>query len=227
MTLAFALSIAAIAFVDSLNPSLFIAQFYLLTTPKPIPRLLSYIMGILVVNFAGGIVILAGARAVVSRFVESVPPEALRIGQIGLGVAALLFAVWILRQAYSTDGDRAVRKPRSLSVVHTFLLGMVVMLNEITTALPYFAAIEQIVQAELSTPQTLIVLAGYNAVFALPLFGFVGLYVALRQRFTTQLGAITAWIERWTPRLLGAFSVAIGVWLLIDGAAYFIGQWAA
>jgi len=56
-------ALVGIAVVDSLNPSLFMGQFFLLTQPRPVPRSLQYIAGILTVNGMGGLLILAGIRA--------------------------------------------------------------------------------------------------------------------------------------------------------------------
>lgn len=207
------ISLIGIALVDSLNPSLFIAQFYLLTTPQPIPRLLSYIAGIVLVNFTGGALLLGGVQTVVTNLLSTISDDAFKSMQLVIGLAILGFGLWIKTTAPSS---REVKKPRSLQPRHTFVLGMVVMLNEITTALPYFVAIERIVQAQLSAFSNLLALVVYNMVFSAPLLAFVALFIIYRQRFAMQLNRITQVIQKWTPRVIKYGSLVFGAVLAID-----------
>lgn len=206
-------SLIGIALVDSLNPSLFIAQFYLLTTPQPIPRLLSYIAGIVLVNFTGGALLLGGVQTVVTNLLSTISDDAFKSMQLVIGLAILGFGLWIKTTAPSSG---EVKKPRSLQPRHTFVLGMVVMLNEITTALPYFVAIERIVQAQLSAFSNLLALVVYNMVFSAPLLAFVALFIIYRQRFAMQLNRITQVIQKWTPRVIKYGSLVFGAVLAID-----------
>jgi cytochrome c biogenesis protein CcdA len=94
--------------------------------------------------------------------------------QLLAGMALVIFG--FVFKATSDSAQDVTKKLRSISPVHTFLLGIAVMLNEITTALPYFVAIERIIRAQMDTIGNLLALAGYNVVFSLPLFGFLALY---------------------------------------------------
>lgn len=208
-----------LALVDSLNPSLFIAQLYLLTTPRPLPRVLSYIVGVVAANFLGGMLILGGLRSVVTTFVLSVEPWMLRGGELVLGAGLLLFGVLMrIRRAPS----ETARKPRSLQPIHTFLLGFVVMGNELTTALPYFVALERLAQAQLDPFGNVIGLLLYNGIFALPLVGFLALYLGARQRFVAQIGRINQAITAWMPHLITYSLLLIGAVLIADAAAFFV-----
>ncbi|MBL8162353.1 MAG: GAP family protein [Anaerolineae bacterium] len=220
MTLSLMLSLTGIAVVDSLNPSLFIAQFYLLTTPKPAARISAYIAGVLVVNFFGGLLVLGGVRTVVAEFFSSISPAVLSGGQLVLGVVLVIFGLW-----YSAvpQPQAEPKKPRSLLPVHTFLLGMVVMVNELSTALPYFLAIERIAQAQIDVATSVGALILYNGIFALPLFGFLALFLAYRSRFTRQIDAINRWIQKWMPRLLKYGALILGLVLIAAAVQMWLG----
>ncbi|GAB4547258.1 MAG: hypothetical protein OHK0023_08330 [Anaerolineae bacterium] len=207
--------LVGIAALDSLNPSLFIVQFYLLTTPKPIPRLLSYIAGILSVNFIGGLLILGGLGTVIGDFVSSLSPSVSVVMQLALGMVILLFGLW-LRADTAASASGEVKKPRSLRLIHTYLLGAVVMFNEITTALPYFVAIERIVAAGLSPWPSVIALILYNAVFSAPLFGFIAIFALYRDRFAGILSRLTRWIQVWMPRLIKYGTILFGMVLSLN-----------
>ncbi len=220
MTLSLMLSLTGIAVVDSLNPSLFIAQFYLLTTPKPAARISAYIAGVLVVNFFGGLLVLGGVRTVVAEFFSSISPAVLSGGQLVLGVVLVIFGLWY---SAAPQPQAEPKKPRSLLPVHTFLLGMVVMVNELSTALPYFLAIERIAQAQIDVATSVGALILYNGIFALPLFGFLALFLAYRSRFTRQIDAINRWIQKWMPRLLKYGALILGLVLIAAAVQMWLG----
>lgn len=220
MTLSLLLSIAGIAFVDSLNPSLFVAQFYLLTTPKPVGRILSYIAGVMTVNFIGGLLIMGGVRTLVGEVFKNIDGGVITLLQFGLGLALLGFGLWYKTAPHEKT---EVKKPRSLDAVASFGLGIVVMLNEITTALPYFVAIEQISQASMSAGMNVLSLVGYNVIFSLPLFGFLGLFLTYRQRFAGMIERVNIWMQKWVPRLLKFFMIGLGGVLVVNAVMQYLG----
>lgn len=213
------ISIVLIAIVDSLNPSLFVAQFYLFTAAKPTARILSYIAGVLLVNFTGGLLIVMGLRVVIGDFISTINTSTLYGIQLIIGVGLIGFGVWYRAQKMTVNG---VKQPRSLKPFFTFILGMVVMLNEITTALPYFIAIERVVGAGLTPVGNVLALLLYNFIFSLPLFGFLLLFLIYRQRFASQLERISDWVASWTPRILKYGTLTFGFVLAINASAYFI-----
>lgn len=218
MSLALSASLVGIALFDSLNPSLFLAQFYLIATPKPVPRLLSYIAGVLVVNFFSGLLLLSGAQALMATFLQNLGGGILYGSQLVLGLGLLLFGISF---GASSKTNHEPKKPRSLSPAHTFLLGMVVMFNEITTALPYFFAVERISSAQLPVFGDLLALVLYNLVFALPLLGFLMLFLIFRQRFAGKLERVGQAVQRWTPRIVKYGSVGFGAVLALNAVLHF------
>lgn len=218
MTFVLLAAIIGIAALDSINPTLFVALFYLLTTPRPIGRALSYIAGVLAVNFAGGLLLLAGLSALITQLLARLSGELLYTLGLLLGLALVGFGLWLKITAPQSG---AVSKPRSPRLFHAFLLGAAVMLNEITTALPYFIAIERIVAAQLSQPEIFLALALYNLVFSLPLFGFLLAFLGLRQRITTQIERIGQAVHLWSLRILKYGSIGCGALLTLAAVMFF------
>lgn len=217
MTLPLILSLAGLGLVDSFNPSLFIAQFFLLTTPRPTARVLAYIAGGVLAYFVGGVVILSGLSVVITRVMTSIQPNVGYALVIALGIALLAFGVVV-----KAPKAEAVKQPRSLAPLHTFFLGVVVIGNEVTTALPYFAALERIAQAELDAPSSLIALLIYNGVFALPLLAFLGAFLIFRERVVPRLERIGAVMLKWAFVLVKWGSVSAGIALIAHAGAYFL-----
>jgi len=218
MTGTLVLTLMGIAALDSLNPSLFFAQFYLLTTPRPVMRILSYIAGVLTVNVIGGWLILNNARVMVADFFASINPQVMMIVQIIMGLALILFG--LLYQAKPSEDEE--KKPHSLHPLYTYGFGMLVMLNEITTALPYFVAIEHIAQAQLPFTGNLVALAVYNIIFALPLLAFLGLFLLFQERFAAAIAAIRVWSQIWIPRILKAAAIVFGAFLIFEAGSQLI-----
>lgn len=224
---ALVLPLIGIAIVDSLNPSLFIAQLVLLATPRPTVRVVTYIAGVLFVMLIGGVVILAGARQFVTDAIASITPVTGVAILFMLGII-MLFVGWRMKWNAPPNASPG-QQPRSLHPVATFGFGMVVMINEITTALPYFVALERIAAARVDLTTTALLLVLYNFVFALPLFGFLIAYLYARDRFVSQMDAINRWITKWIPRIAKIVFISGGAVLVLHGALFLVtgtGLWA-
>jgi len=133
--------------------------------------------------------------------------------QVALGLGLVLFSL-----SYRTQAEvRAVRKPPS-GLFGPFLFGVLLMLNEVTTAVPYFAAIALMSEASLTPSEWLIGLLVYNLVFVVPLMMFVAVHRVYRDRFDVLSDRIDGWMRKWGPRVLRFGSIAFGM-VLLGGAA--------
>lgn len=218
MTGTLLLSIVGIGLLDSINPSLFIAQLYLLTTVRPVPRVLSYIAGGVLAYFIGGLLILTGARTIIADWLAQASVTLLYGLQLAAGLLILGFGLWMK----IGDKPQEVRKPRSLTLASSFALGIVVIGNEVTTALPYFAAIEQIAQAKMGMPQNLLALLLYNAVFSLPLFAFLLIFLLFRQQWAGIIERINQSIQFWMPRIMKWLAIIFGAGLALNAAVFLL-----
>ncbi|MDZ4769871.1 MAG: GAP family protein [Chloroflexota bacterium] len=212
LTLSLVGGILGIAVVDSLNPSLFLGQMLLFTTRRPLPRLMAYMVGLLVVNFIAGILLVLGIGATITDFIASIDPAVLLSLQIAFGAALLIFGLRFKPQPIAVDD----RQP-PVNLWKAFLFGVVVMVNEMTTAIPLVIAAERIAGASLSLAATVLLLIMYNLIFALPLLGFIGAYLSLRERFTARIDAINRGVQMWMPRLTRWFALGIGAVLVVQG----------
>jgi cytochrome c biogenesis protein CcdA len=218
MTGTLLLSMVGTGLLDSLNPSLFIAQVYLLTTVRPVPRVLSYIAGGVLTYFIGGVVILTGARTIILNWVTQASPTLLYGLQLAAGLLILGFGVWLKTETQPAK----LRKPQSLTLRGSFVLGIVVIGNEVTTALPYFIAIEQIAQAKMAMPQNLLTLLLYNAVFSLPLFALLLIFLLFKQQWAGIIERINQSLEHWMPRLMKWLAIVFGAGLVLNAAVFLL-----
>ncbi|MFZ4730464.1 MAG: GAP family protein, partial [Pseudanabaena sp.] len=115
-----------------------------------------------------------------------------------------------------------VKAPKKLNLARTFLLGMSVTILELPTALPYFAAIEQIVRANLDLLSTMSILAMYNLIFVLPPIALVVIYLFFhRQSFALSLiQRINRSIVVYSPHILRLVLLGLGFFLIADSLSH-------
>ena len=208
----------AIAALDSLNPSAIALQVYLLGTTKPIPRSLAFVIGIFLAYWTSGLLAVLGLNQFIQTVIAnsgfSLSTPLLYTIQLLIGIILLVVGT-MLRIPAQTE---PVKTPTKLTLARTFLLGMSVTVLELPTALPYFAAIEQIARANLDMLSIVSILALYNLIFVLPPIALVVLYLLFhRQSFVLSLlQRINRSIAIYSPHILRFVLLGLGIFLIAD-----------
>lgn len=211
-------SLMAIAALDSLNPSAIALQVYLLGTTKPIPRSLAFVIGIFLAYWTSGLLAVLGLNQFIQTVIAnsgiSLSTPLLYTIQLLIGIILLVVGI-TLRIPAQTE---PVKAPTKLTLARTFLLGMSVTVLELPTALPYFAAIEQIARANLDLLSITSILALYNLIFVLPPIALVVLYLVFhRQSFVLSLlQRINRSIAIYSPHILRFVLLGLGIFLIAD-----------
>lgn len=215
MTAVNLLAISGIALLDSLNPTLFVGILYILTTWRAGSRSVSFIAGVVITNFLGGLLLAAGLHDPAVALFRGVSDAIWAAIEIALGLALVGFGLF-----YSAGADRStqLRRRPSDGVAGPFVFGAIMTMKELPTALPYFVAIALMGRAGFSQAETLFALVVYNIVFAVPLIGFLVAYMVMRQRFAGFASTLSAWVDFWSRRILKYGSLILGA-ALIGSAA--------
>lgn len=88
-------------------------------------------------------------------------------------------------------------------------------------ALPYFAAVAQIMKADLSTPESLVLLIGYNLLYPLPFLIVPASVALLGTGSRALLGRINGVLDRVSAVLMPLILGIVGLALIIDALLYF------
>jgi hypothetical protein len=88
----------------------------------------------------------------------------------------------------------------------------------------YLAAIEQIARAKLDLLTIMSILGLYNLIFVLPLIILVCIYVLFHQQSAILLPRINRAIAIWSPKILRALLLELGILLTVDSLAYSFGH---
>jgi cytochrome c biogenesis protein CcdA len=213
-------SLVAIAALDSLNPTAVSLQIYLLSTPKPIARSISFILGVFLAYWAVGLFVILGLRKLITTLIGdanfSLPDPHIYTIQFLVGLALLIAGFQLRTSTQEEQGKR----PKKLTVERTFLLGLAMTILESPTALPYLAAIEQIARAKLDLFTIMSILGLYNLVFVSPLIILVGIYIIFYPQSATLLNRINRSISIWAPKILRILMLGLGILLIVDSLAY-------
>ena len=169
-----------------------------------------------------------GLDAVLGRIQDDVqrwastPPGALDLGiQLVIGCALLAFG-WKLAVAREKRKERAPAKPLSPSAA--FSLGAGLMLVGMPGAVPYFAAVDQVLRADVSVAAGVLAMLVYNAVFLLPLATVPVLRILLRERSQPIFDAVNRFLEIWGRRIVTAILLGLGGVLVADAVGWFLGR---
>ena len=206
--------IVPILLVDILNPVLFAMLVAAAGSARPIANSFAMLVGHTLAYFVAGVAVAFGFEQVAERLAN--PHHIDYALSAALGVALL----WIALDVKKGGAPVAQEPEKALTPAGCFGIGAVVNFIGIPFALPYFAVVDQILGADLSLANSLVVLAIYNIGYAVP-FLVVPAAVAisgdeaqpLLEKINGVLGKLSDIAMPWMFGLLGLVLVA-------DSAAY-------
>lgn len=208
--------LASILLVDVLNPVLLAFMVYAAGGDRPVVNSSAILLGHTLAYFAAGILIALALERVTHRLAN---PQSIDF-VVALLVGLLLVLVAVLSARKKPDGARA-EPSKALTPPKAFAVGAVVNFVGIPFALPYLAALDQILKADLTVTQAVLMVAAYNLLYALPFAAIPVLTVMLGARSRDILKRINAMVDRASGFVLPPLLGLVGVALVADAVAYF------
>jgi cytochrome c biogenesis protein CcdA len=186
------------------------------STSRPIANSTALLAGHTASYFVSGIVIAAGLDQITDRLENPHPIDF--VIQLLIGLLCLWAALASREGKASAD-----RNPdRELTPAYCFGYGAVVNFIGVPFALPYFAAVDQLLKADLSLESSLFVLAFYNIAYALP-FLLVPLLVALTGDSSKPiLDRISNVLINLVDKFMPVILLLLGVALTADALVYLL-----
>lgn len=159
------LTVTGLALLDSLNPATILGVALILVLPngRPVRAALAYVLGayLTVLGLGVGLYLVADAAAGV------LDGGLTWVRRIAFGLAALMLLRSALHRLRRTSRAR-ITLPAWFTPWTALPLGAVVTAADLPNAFPYAIAIERMVSSGITTPQGLLVLAGYALIYCLP-----------------------------------------------------------
>ena len=205
-----------ILLTDIFNPVLFAFLVYAAGTDRPVVLSSSMLLGHTAAYLGAGFV-LALFLEKITAYLAS-PGTVILLIEGGLG----LLLIWLAISARQDTGRRPDEEQPKLTMAGAFGFGAMINFIGIPFAVPYFAAIDQILKAEFSTGQAMMALVGYNLAYALPFATVPLLSAAMGQDARPILARVNAFIDRVSSFLLPLLLGVLGLALLADAVKYFM-----
>lgn len=225
---ALAIVLGSIALLDSTSmvPLCIAPLAALLAGERPLLGAAAFLVGIGVVYFVFGLVVLLGLDALfdgldawLERFMKE--PETIEICvQIAVGLVLVVFG-YRMAAARETRGDRGASDV--LGPSEGFAIGAGLTLVGLPGAVPFFAAADQITRADLSMATGLLWLSYYVLVFLFPLSTIVLVRALVPGRSAMIFRAIGRFFEVWGRRVVIVLLIVLGAILAVDGVGVLLG----
>ena len=201
---------------DVVNPVLFALLVVAVGTTRPIANSTAFLAGHTASYFISGVIIALGLDQITYRLNHPLPIDFVIELLIGL------FCLWAALASRGGKASEAKNPERKLTPTYCFDYGAVVNFIGVPFALPYFAVVGQVLKADLSVESSLVVLAIYNAAYALP-FVLVPLVVALMGDASKPvLEKISDVLVSLVDKLMPVMLLVLGIALSADALTYLI-----
>ena len=204
---------------DVINPVLLAAQIYALGSPKAIRNTIFLLLGWFVIYFASGILLAVGLEKI-TTFLQNPRTIDFYIESV---VAILLFIFGFrflfkkAKQKASNDYNDSAR----LTAMGSFGIGATINLIGLPFAIPYFAALDQILKADLTWIPSLIALFIYNLLYILPFVILLIIRLSMGERSDALFEKINLWMDKIGKILLPGMMILLGAALAYDAYLFF------
>ncbi|HBL45145.1 GAP family protein [Gimesia sp.] len=210
------MTLVPILIADIVNPVLFAFLVYAAGTDRPVINSCAVLLGHTLAYYLAGIVIALGIEQISDHL--SHPQLIDYIIGFVLGVILL----WVGYLSWKTEKTEQAAETRTMTPLKAIGLGAVVSFMGMPFALPYFAALDQMLKADLSPVTALGVLAAYNVLYALPFVLVPVLIATSGQKSQDILRKINTWLVSISNFLMPILLTLVGLALIVDSLIYFV-----
>ena len=204
-----------ILLADVVNPVLFGFIVYAAGTKSPVVTSSAALLGHTLAYFSVGVVLAPGIELLSERLAN--PHRIDFVISLVVGFL-LLWAAIVSFQKKTSEKTEYV----DISPVKALGLGAVINFMGIPFALPYFAALGQILKADISTVDSVLVLFGYNLLYAVPFIAVPFLVIILGDASRSLLKEINTRVESVGRYLMPVILCLMGLALVLDALLFFM-----
>ena len=200
---------------DVLNPVLFTFMVYAAGSKRPVATSGAMLLGHTVAYMTSGVIL---AYSIEKLSVRLANPQTIDF-VIELVIAIAL--LWLVLRTRKDKGKRPDEQTPEFTVWKAFGFGAVVNLIGIPFAVPYFAAIDQLLKSGLDTIGVVTGLVIYNGAYALPFLLIPLLTAIMGEGSKPILARVNGFMEKASDVIMPLLLMAIGLALLVDSVWFF------
>ena len=200
---------------DVLNPVLFTFMVYAAGSKRPVLVSSAMLLGHTAAYMTCGVFLAYSIEKLSTRLAN---PQTIDF-VIELIIACAL--LWLVLRSRKDKGKRPDENTPEFTLWKAFAFGAAINLIGIPFALPYFAAIDQLLKSDLDTMGVVTGLAIYNAAYALPFLLIPLLTAIMGDRSKPILARVNGFMEKAGDIIMPLLLLAIGLALLLDSVWFF------
>lgn len=209
-----------ILITDVINPVLLAAVIFGLGSPRPYLNGWLILFGWFITYFVSGIILALGLEAIIAYLNDPKPIDFI----IELIVGILIFGVgiWMTKGDNKKGKDKDYGDSADLKPGTSFIIGASINLIGMPFAVPYFAALDQILKADFNTAEAVSVLLIYNLLYLLPFTIIIIIRLLYRKEGDVILQKVNHTMEKIGGFLMPLLMFLIGAALIFDAGYYFL-----
>jgi len=203
-----------ILLADIVNPVLFAFMVYAVGTDRPVSNSIAALLGHTAAYLSFGIGLALAFDIIMDRLANPEPIDY---------VLSLLIGTLLLWAAWGVRGDKQQQTApnvEQLTPLKAFGIGAIINIVGLPFALPYFAALDQILKADLTVANSALVIIGYNIGYTLPFLVVPLLAIAMGERSRPVLARINEKVDRVSAILMPFILAIVGIALVADAISY-------
>ena len=201
---------------DVLNPVLFTFMVYAAGSKRPVLVSSAMLLGHTAAYMTCGLFLAYSIEKLSTRLAN---PQTIDF-VIELIIACAL--LWLVLRSRKDKGKRPDENTPEFTLWKAFAFGAAINLIGIPFALPYFAAIDQLLKSGLDTMGVVMGLVIYNAAYALPFLLIPLLTAIMGDRSKPILARVNGFMEKASEIIMPILLLAIGLALLVDSVWFFV-----
>ena len=205
-----------ILLADVINPVLFAFMVYAVGTERPLTNSTAVLLGHTATYLTFGVALAFAFETIAERLAN---PQSI---DFALGLLIGLLLLWVAwRSSRDNKSEKSEPSVERLTPLKAFGTGAVINIIGLPFALPYFAALDQILKADLSVTDSVLALTGYNLVYAAPFLVVPALSLLLGEKSRPLLARINEKVDRISAFLMPLMLFLVGAAMVADAVRYF------
>jgi cytochrome c biogenesis protein CcdA len=201
---------------DVLNPVLFAFMVYAAGSKRPVAASSAMLLGHTAAYMTCGVILAYGIEQLSTRLAN--PGTIDFVIEFVIALALL----WLVLRTKKDKGKRPDEQTPEITVPKAFMFGAAVNLIGIPFAVPYFAAIDQLLKSGFDTTGMITALVLYNMAYALPFLLIPLLTAIMGDRSKPILARVNGAMEKASDVIIPLLLLLIGLALLADSVWFFI-----
>ena len=201
--------------VDVINPVLFALMLVALGTDRPLINSTSLLAGHTLAYLIAGVMLAQALEQITERLMNPRPLDYF------VSLAVGILCLWAALKSRGGGASEQKTPGQELTPAYCFGFGAVVNFIGVPFAVPYLAAVNQILKAELSTGSSLLALAAYNLAYALPFALVPLLRVLLGESCMPLLERVNSVLVRIADTLMPIVLLLLGLALITDAGWFY------